>query len=60
MHRRSVDLKGFLMSEVNSSKLRRTSPRTGRPSLNPFILDEIAPTVGEIRRARGGLPAAVR
>ena len=32
----------------------RTSLRTGRPSLNPYVLDEIAPTLTEIRRARDG------
>jgi hypothetical protein len=48
------------MTEVNSSKPRRTNPRTGRPSLNPYVLDEIVPAVAEIRRARGGLQNAVR
>ena len=48
------------MAEVKSSELRRTRPRNGRFSLNPYVLDEIAPTLAEIRRARDGLPAAVR
>ena len=47
------------MAEVKSSKPRRTSLRTGRFSLNPYVVDEIAPTLAEIRRARGDLPAAV-
>ena len=45
------------MAEVKSSKPRRTGPRTGHLSLNPYVLDEIAPTLAEIRRARGGLQA---
>ena len=42
------------MPEVHSFKPRRTSPRAGRPSLSPYVLDEIAPTLAEIRRARDG------
>ena len=42
------------MAEVKSSKPRRTTPRTVRPSLNPYVLDEIAPAITEIRHARGG------
>jgi hypothetical protein len=48
------------MTEVNSSKPRRTNLRPGPPSLNPTGLDEIAPTLAEVRRARDGLQNAVR
>jgi hypothetical protein len=41
------------MHEANSSKPKVTSLRTGRPSLSPYVLDEIAPTLTEVRRARG-------
>lgn len=40
------------MHEVNSSKPNRNSFRTGRTSLSPYVLDEIVPTLAEIRRAR--------
>lgn len=48
------------MHEVKGSKTNRASFRTGRPSLNPYILDEIAPTLVEIRLARDGEQKAVR
>ena len=48
------------MSEISSFEPRRTNPRTGRPSLNPYVLDEIAPTLGEIRRARSVQQYAAR
>ena len=40
------------MSEVSSFEPRRPSLRRGRPSLNPYVLHEIAPALGEICRAR--------
>jgi hypothetical protein len=48
------------MNEVNGSKPNRTSFCTGRPSLNPYVLDEIAPTLAEIRRDRGDEQKAAR
>ena len=41
---------------MHQVKIPKSVPtaRSGRPSLNPYFLDEFAPTLGEIRRARSG------
>ena len=41
------------MHQVKTPKFRPTS-RSGRPSLNPYFLDDVAPTLAEIRHARSG------
>ena len=40
------------MRQVETHESLRSASRAGRPSLNPYVLDEIAPTLAEIRAAR--------
>ena len=47
------------MHQVKAPKSRPTA-RSGRPSLNPYFLDDVAPTLAEIRRARSGRPSDAR
>lgn len=35
----------------------RVAHRRDRPSLNPWVLDDIAPTLSEIREARSSRPS---
>jgi hypothetical protein len=48
------------MRLVRTSKSVRPSVPSGRPSLNPYLLDDINPTLAEIRRARYDEPRDVR
>ena len=47
------------MRQVETPKSQRTTGRSGRPSLNPYVLDDITPTLAEIRRARSDRPSDV-
>jgi hypothetical protein len=47
-------LKGATVHQVKTNKSLRTPPRSGRASLNPHVLDDIASTRAKIRSARSG------
>jgi hypothetical protein len=42
------------MQKAKTHKPSRTTLRNGRPSLSPYMLDDVAPTLAEIRAARSG------
>ena len=40
------------MHQPKALRATRTSFRSERPSLNPYMVDDVAPTLSEIREAR--------
>ncbi len=42
------------MQSRHTRETRHTTRRPERPSLNPYTIDEIAPTLSDIRAARSG------
>ncbi len=47
------------MRQMKTSTSRPTA-RSRRPSLNPYFLDDFAPTLADIRRARSDQPSDTR